>query len=154
MLPACNVRVFHNHTKLAMLTLLPTLFSHFFCSFLLYLLQLFLVNIRNQGVHRYYISGLNALLEQLIFGGRAKMKLAMLAFLYCAEFVKNSIIAVLLAAFSLYGFEKIVTKVIARTTFAWHTILAGVLWCAYCRQLVSSCTVYGIQARSLIFLFC
>ena len=46
--------------------------------------------IRNQGVHEDYISRLNALLEYSSFNGRAKTKLAMLAFLYCVEFVKNS----------------------------------------------------------------
>ena len=45
--------------------------------------------IRDQGVREDYISGLNALLKQLLFNGRAKMKLAMLAFLYCIEFVKK-----------------------------------------------------------------
>ena len=45
---------------------------------------------RNQGVHEDYMSRLNALLEWLIFNGRAKTKLAMLAFLYCVKFLKNS----------------------------------------------------------------
>ena len=47
--------------------------------------------IRNQGIHEDYISRLHTLLKYLIFNGRAKTKLAMLAFLYCVEFVKNSI---------------------------------------------------------------
>ena len=34
---------------------------------------------------------LHALLDQSIFNDGAKTKLAMLAFLYCGEFVKNSI---------------------------------------------------------------
>ena len=46
--------------------------------------------IRKQGIHEDYISGSHALLEMFYFNGRAKTKLAMLAFLYCAEFVKNS----------------------------------------------------------------
>ena len=46
--------------------------------------------IRNQGIHDDYISRLHALCELFIFNGRAKTKLAMLAFLYYGEFVKNS----------------------------------------------------------------
>ena len=46
--------------------------------------------VRNQGIHEDYISRLHASLAQLIFNGRAKTKLAMLAFFYCGEFVKNS----------------------------------------------------------------
>ena len=47
--------------------------------------------IRNQGVHEDYISRLHALLKNsYFFNGRAKTKLAMLAFLYCIDFVKNS----------------------------------------------------------------
>ena len=48
--------------------------------------------IRNQEIHRDYILRLHALFEWFIFDGRVKTKLAMLAFLYCEEFVKNSII--------------------------------------------------------------
>ena len=35
---------------------------------------------------------IHASLDQLIFNGRTKTKLAMLAFLHCGEFVKNSIL--------------------------------------------------------------
>ena len=42
---------------------------------------------RNQRVHQDYCSRLDALLDLLIFNGRAKTKLAML---YCREFVKKS----------------------------------------------------------------
>ena len=48
---------------------------------------------RNQRVHEDNISRLFALLGYLIFNGRTKTKLAMLAFLYCGEFVKNSNVA-------------------------------------------------------------
>ena len=59
------IRVFHNHTKLAMLALLPTLYSHTFAFFF----SLFAKNdvskceIRNQGMHEDKISSLHALLE-------------------------------------------------------------------------------------------
>ena len=36
-----------------------------------------------------YILWINATLDQLIFNGRAKTKLAMLAFLYCGEIIKK-----------------------------------------------------------------
>ena len=38
----------------------------------------------------HYISRLQTLLVFLILNGTAKMKLAILAFLYCGEIVKNS----------------------------------------------------------------
>ena len=38
-----------------------------------------------------WISGLHASLNKFIFNARAKLKLAMLAFLYCGKFVQNSI---------------------------------------------------------------
>ena len=41
--------------------------------------------IRNQGVHKGYILKLNITLNQFIFYGRAKTKLATLAFLYCRD---------------------------------------------------------------------
>ena len=47
--------------------------------------------IRNLELYEDYIWRSNALLDQLIFNGRAKTKLAMLAFLFCGEIVKNSI---------------------------------------------------------------
>ena len=47
--------------------------------------------ISNQGVCEDYILRLNATLFWLIFNGRAKTKLATLAFLCCGETVKNSI---------------------------------------------------------------
>ena len=47
--------------------------------------------IRKQGVRKDYISKLHTSLDCLIFSSRGQMKLAMLAFLYCEEFVKNSI---------------------------------------------------------------
>ena len=46
--------------------------------------------IRNQRLHGNYSSSLHALLHYLNYNGRAKTKLAMLAFLYWGEFVKNS----------------------------------------------------------------
>ena len=48
------------------------------------------LEIRSQGVYEDYVSKLNALLDWVILNGRAKTKLAMLAFLYCGKFVKNS----------------------------------------------------------------
>ena len=41
-------------------------------------------------MYKQYISRLYILLDLLIFNGTAKTKLAMLAFLYYGEFVKNS----------------------------------------------------------------
>ena len=67
----------------------------YICSFLLYLVILTGLSkckIRNQGEYKDYISRLYILLDLLIFNGTAKTKLAMLAFLYYGEFVKNSII--------------------------------------------------------------
>ena len=75
-------RVFHKHKKLGIMALLPTLYSHMFAS-----TDVSKYEIRNQGVHKHYISGLNALFDRLIYNGNAKTKLAMLAFLYCREFV-------------------------------------------------------------------
>ena len=48
--------------------------------------------IRNQGIDEDYFSRLHALLDCLNFNGRAITKLTMLTFLYCGEFVKNSIV--------------------------------------------------------------
>ena len=47
--------------------------------------------IRNQWVYDHYILRSNATLDWLIFSDKAKTKLAMLAFLYCGDIVKNSI---------------------------------------------------------------
>ena len=63
-------------------------------SFLLYLHQLMLVNVKLEikGWMRITFHGyiyIYILLDKLILNGTAKMKLAMLAFLYCREFVKN-----------------------------------------------------------------
>ena len=46
---------------------------------------------RNLGAYEDYILRLNATLDWLILNDRAKIKLATLAFLYCAEIVKNSV---------------------------------------------------------------
>ena len=46
--------------------------------------------IRNQWEYDHNILRSNATLDWLIFSNRAKTKLAMLAFLYCEEIVKNS----------------------------------------------------------------
>ena len=46
--------------------------------------------IRNQGANENYISGIEILLDEFIFNGTAETKLAMLAFLYCREFVKKN----------------------------------------------------------------
>ena len=47
-----------------------------------------------KGFYEDYISMLHAFFDLLTFNDRAKMKLAILAFLYCGEFVKNSIACV------------------------------------------------------------
>ena len=52
--------------------------------------MLFKCKIRNQGVYEDHILRLNAKLNSLILNGSAKTKLAMLAFLYYGEIVKNS----------------------------------------------------------------
>ena len=67
-----------------MLGLLPTLCSHTFAA------DTSKCEIRNKGAYEDYIFRLNTILHQLIFNGRGKTKLAMLAFLYCGEIVKNS----------------------------------------------------------------
>ena len=75
-----------------MLALLPTFIVTYL--FLLYFQCLIFSSkfeITNHGVYDDYISMVHALLHLLIFNGRAKMKLAIMAFLYCAEFVKNSV---------------------------------------------------------------
>ena len=63
-----------------------------FSSFFLHQLVLYTskCEIGNQGVYNDYISRLHASLNHLIFDGKAKTKLAILAFLYCGGFVKNS----------------------------------------------------------------
>ena len=46
--------------------------------------------IKNQDVHENHILRSNATLDEFIFNVGAEMKLALLAFLYCGEIVKNS----------------------------------------------------------------
>ena len=48
----------------------------------------------NQEVYEDYVVMLHILLDVLIFFGTSKTKLVMLAFLYCREFVKKTLIAV------------------------------------------------------------
>ena len=60
------------------------------CFFLFVITDASKCEIRSQEVCKDYISRLHTSLDPLIVIGRAKMKLAMLAFLYCGEFVKNS----------------------------------------------------------------
>ena len=77
---------------MVMLALLPTLYCHIFAFFILFApTDASKFKIGNHGVHEDYISMLNALLDFLIFKGKAKTKLPMLAFLYCGEIVKNSV---------------------------------------------------------------
>ena len=73
-----HIKFFLKHTKLAMLELLPPLHSVYlrFSS----LFDTSKCEIRN------LFQGYMLLLDQLIFNGRAKAKLA---FLYCGEFLKN-----------------------------------------------------------------
>ena len=47
--------------------------------------------IRNQREYEDYIRRFHTLLDNLIFDGTAKMKLTVLTFLLCREFVKNSV---------------------------------------------------------------
>ena len=79
-----TIRVFQKHTKLAKLSLLPTLYSHIFVS-----TNASKCEIRNQEVCEDYTWLLQALLNQLIFSGKAKTKLAVLVFLYCGGIVKT-----------------------------------------------------------------
>ena len=70
------------YSSLAMLALLPTLqFSSLFAP----------TNVSKCEVgNQNYISKLHILLDKVIFNDTPESKLAMLAFLYCGEFVKNS----------------------------------------------------------------
>ena len=87
----CTNRVFHEHTKL-MLVLLPTLCVPYICSFLPYLHQLILVKVKSEIKEFMRITfPCYTSLDWLTFTSRAKTKLAMLAFLFCGEFVNNSI---------------------------------------------------------------
>ena len=73
--------------KLAMLTLLPT----FMLIYSLFVpIDVSKYEIGNQGVYENYISRIQISLDELILNDTAKTKSAMLAFLYCREFVKNS----------------------------------------------------------------
>ena len=72
------------------MALLPTLYSHYLQFVSLFTLtDVSKYEIRNQEVYEDYISRLNTTLDCLIFNSRAKMKLAMLAFLYCIGIVKK-----------------------------------------------------------------
>ena len=85
---------FFTNTKLTMLTLLSILYYHFVAVFSLFAsTDVRKCEIRMQGAYEDYISRLHILLDLFIFNGTAKMKLAMLEFLFCGEFVKNSIAA-------------------------------------------------------------
>ena len=85
------IRDFHKHTKLAILAKckfcipiylqFPSLFLHYVSK----------CEITYQCVQENYISKLQTSLVQFVSDGTAKIKLAILAFLYCGEFVKNSI---------------------------------------------------------------
>ena len=71
-----QARAFHKHTKLAMFASLPTITIYLQFSFLFVPTDVIKYEIRNQGVYEVYISRLNALLDQLVFNGRAKTNLA------------------------------------------------------------------------------
>ena len=62
-------RLFHIHTKLAIMALMPTLFSFISAIFFRFFLYL-----------------------KMLVNGMAKTKLAILSFLRCGEIVKNSIV--------------------------------------------------------------
>ena len=76
-----TIGVFHKHRKLAMLALLPT------C---ILMSTVFFLIAPTQGIYQYFIFRLHALFDQLMFYGRAKTKVAIMAFFCCREFVKNS----------------------------------------------------------------
>ena len=87
-----DIRVFHEHTKLAILALLPTcipIYMQFPSLFVSY--DISKCDIRYHWVQADYISRFNTLLDFFISNGTAKTKLAILASLYCGEFVKNPI---------------------------------------------------------------
>ena len=89
------VRHFHKHAKLAIMALMLTLFSHIFVVFfIIYLDFEVLVNVKlDMSVDKgNYLSILQTLLVFLILNGTPKTKLAILAFLYCGDIMKNSII--------------------------------------------------------------
>ena len=73
--------------------------------------------IRNQWVYDHCILRSNATLDWLILSNRAKTKLAMLAFLYCGEIVKNTIIVVIVANCLLNSKILICTSRFFRNTY-------------------------------------
>ena len=70
--------------------IIANLIVPYICSFLLYLYYFTLVNVKLD-VHEDYILKLQISLVLFISNGKAKTKLVILAFLYCGEFVKNSL---------------------------------------------------------------
>ena len=71
-----------------------TLYYHIYiCYFLHYLDLKMLVNVKidvswQKGLH-FKVTNFNKLLVFIILNGKAKMKLVMIAFMYCGEIVKN-----------------------------------------------------------------
>ena len=80
-------RIFHEYIKVGNVGIIANFVFSYICSFLLYLHQPMLVNVKLEA--KDYISRLHTLLDLLIFNGTAKMKLTMLEFLCCGELVKN-----------------------------------------------------------------
>ena len=82
-----SIRIFHKVGNIS-------IFANFVFLLAVYLfarIEVSKCELGNQGVHGNYISRIQTLLGELIFNGTIKTKLAMLAFSYCGEIVKNSI---------------------------------------------------------------
>ena len=88
-------RHFYKHTKLAIMTLMPTLYTHIAAFFLHYRHHLMLVEsnskIRCQLLKRDYLSRLQILFVFLIMNSMAKIKLTILEFLYCRKIYEHLI---------------------------------------------------------------
>ena len=75
--------------KIVIIGIIANFVFPYFCSFLLYLHHIILVNV-TLNISGYYISRLQTLLVLLISNGTVETKFAILAFLYSGEFVKNT----------------------------------------------------------------
>ena len=85
------LNAFDKHTKLAILALFPTLYSHIIAvSFFICNIDVSKCEIRYQLMYLVYTSVMQTSLVKFLSNGLAKTKLAILAFLYClycGEFV-------------------------------------------------------------------
>ena len=82
---------FQQPTKLAILALLPALPSYIICSFLIYLQH---IKLDISGCNRITFQGYRHHWSSPVPMAQLKQGFAILAFLYCGEFFKNSIVAV------------------------------------------------------------